>query len=1310
MIRFLQRHKGARGSVTILMLIIMLPMLVFSFTIVDVCKIFMAQDVTAEASQLALNAGMTSYDKVLKDMYGILATSKTEDELSEKMSKYYAATLAAHGLKDSEESEKIVLQLLNSIDGVNKEAFKKDSSYLRVDPEKLDGKYVAVNAFDSSAASNPAVLERQIIEYMKYRGPVNMASGMLDKLNALKDLPNQAEATTKRIEFEQDLSSINNNAIDAYTLFQLYYYNNKRAEGAFSDFSIVHQNEKEDLIGAYLYSGGSVNAGSLFQNDELKKIECRLKSASLAVMFYAPFYDSLRSGKKIERNNLGDTSFSSVSSLTDTMKNMMDKLDAYQYPQSLEFEDILDGIENGKEYADAFCNFNAASWTEPSDTDTENALKAISGVWLFSKLYRGGKGGDTTNDIADAVKKFMESYKALKTKLENNNDENEVNAINTAMTYTVGDMDAEELYKALDSAMDSMELYIPQISAEANTAFTEAANKLADMGDFANKQLGIIDKLSDKLLPEIVKEFNNAKQDAEDYQDSINDVEADNQKNNFQQTFDREASNVKDIDLNRSDEIINELKSHRPYYAKLKEAAESFKFLTEFTNQPPDHQTILDPQGKKRFGTVEEYATKGVLHEISNLGYYLELPGYTHKGESLGLSSWKNHNDKPVIADNSLYKEIVKLSQPQLESEKKPAAKEQIMSNTSTPGTDAGGGNNMPVKVESVQESSGDDKEAFKKMAEAQTFSEYMVGNPECTAVNSQGATTPDEKMKVSGTCKTDPNDDNATAKNALDMIGAVSELMTAISSILEKGRDTILVTEYLTNNFSCHTTSMDGTGKRKNDAEMLSGMLFYEKDKDGKITKNVGYGTELEYILYGLDSEIANKAAAGGTIFAIRFVLNLIYSFTDAEIRNSTHSIALLAAGAFPFAVPIVQTVLHIGLSLAESAIDLTRLMQGAAVPLFKTKTTWECKLSNIVRTVVGEVAKAAANAAIDAAATELTGVITDMGNGVTGWTQESLDKVDNYVTSQLDDMKSMVKNAVLSPIREVVQECTLNIGTLGNMEAEKGKEFVVNEIKTMLDDALKKVIETYSSQSIQGDEENKLYSAILSVANNINTTQVAGIIVDNLTEFATAATGMNFDVDNSDTDVIQGEIDKLEKLLDEKLSVVTTAIDNTVDKYKDKLTELTTKYVNTAVDSINNGIESTADELKTKLNDSIASFVTGHKDSAITTGNGKATSLEHLLDMTYQDYMYVFVVIGYLGNRDAMLQRAAKLMQANCIARGGASDDYTLNTARTFFEIKTAASTSTVFYGAVFKDGELDMSGARKKYEFTHMAYMGY
>lgn len=1314
MLKFMNRHRGVRGSVTILMLIIMLPMLVFSFTLVDVCKIFMAKDVAADAAQLALNAGMTSYDKVLKDMYGILATSKTEDELAEKMSKYYAATLAANGLKDTKTDFKsLVTDLLGSIDNVDENAFKEDSSYLSVSPEKMSGsdKYVSVDAFDSSAASNPAVLERQILEYMKYRGPVSMTAGILEKLNVLKDLPNQAKVTTTRMEFEQELGDINNNAIDAYTLFQIYFYNNGRAETGSSELSIVYESEKTNLIKKYKYSGSALRAGGMLNaSSELKKIECELKSASVAVMIYAPFYERMRSTSKMELISLSSSSAGSTSTLVSNLNSAHTALDSVRFPGGLTLDEATSALDRGKNYADKVCQFGASSWSTVSETDSSNSFKLMCAVWGFSKLFRGGKGGDTTNDPSSAVKEFLEAFKKAEAKADAESTSNEDKAsLNAALNG------CRQTYDDIVDALEDMEELVPYLSGKANQMFSQAVSKMNEMNTFANNQIKIIDELTkdNGLIFTLVEQFAKAKADAEVYQSTINNVESENQKNSAQQTYDHEAKDIEELSMDDANKLAAELKRQRAYYVKLREALLDMKVLSEYGNESAKKAVkeksdgTLSWQSKFEHG---DYCTSVLLNQATTNSqtwfYRFSLPGYSHRGESLGLGKWTENNNK-TITENTIYQQLVKLSEPKEGKKKDDSLKKQVMENSSVSETKKDG-ETLPVDVKSVDEenssSSEEDKKAFEAMASAEKFSDYIAKSAEATAVIHQTASLPDDKMKVSASCSTSGKDKDVS-NDAINMVNAVSTLMEKLGEVLEDGRDALLVTEYLTGNFSCHTTSMDGKGNRKNDELMLSGLPFYS-ESDGKVIKNVGYGTELEYILYGCDTEFANKAAAGGTIFAIRFVLNLIYSFTDAEIRNFTFSIASAAAGWFPFAVPIVQTVLHIGLSLAESAIDLTELMNGAAVPLYKSATTWRCKGTNIVRGAVAAVVETVADAVIDEAADALCDAIAEVGGDLQKMTSEQKKKLDAYVAAQKENIQKQMKTTVFAPIREVIQECMLNSEELKSKGAAKAKE----EIAEMLNTALDTLESSLRAQVGTGEEEDIVNQAMIEIVVTLKgkTGSISVTIFNKLDDFISVSAGTSAKTFNaSDFGALA---DKLEAEFNDVLNTINKKYNEISSEVEKKINE----GINELAEEMKKGVKRSADEIKQQLNASVSASVTGHKNTDIISAKGKTTSgMEHLLDMTYKDYMYVFTLIGFVANRDAMLERAALLMQANCKVRGAeanSGDTYTLNEARTFFSATAAASTSTVFYGAVFKDGKLDMSAARKKYEFTYCTYMGY
>ena len=237
------KRKTQEGAVTLFLLVIMVPMLTFSFLALDICKIYLAKNVAVEATDLSLNAGLTSYDKVLKDMYGLMATSESAEELTEKMTEYYVATLTSSGLS-ADDTKGTIQSFFSSLFSTDlSEALGDNDSFLKLFASSPDGNAVSAAPIAVSAVSNPEVMHRQIVEYMKYRGPVYLTAGVLDKINVFKDLDNQTAATSSKLEFEQTLSNLNNEAIRAYCLFQLYFYNNAVLETGSSFLDIPYPNE-----------------------------------------------------------------------------------------------------------------------------------------------------------------------------------------------------------------------------------------------------------------------------------------------------------------------------------------------------------------------------------------------------------------------------------------------------------------------------------------------------------------------------------------------------------------------------------------------------------------------------------------------------------------------------------------------------------------------------------------------------------------------------------------------------------------------------------------------------------------------------------------------------------------------------------------------------------------------------------------------------------------------------------------------------------------------------------------------------------
>ena len=216
--------KRSRGSATIMLCILMLPMILFSSLVVDVSRIMYAKSIIGGAGDLVLNAQMSEFDRVLKDMYGIFAASSNEEELKEALRSYYDQTIRGILPELSGQDDEIG-KVVNELLGL---AFDRESAgsidfsnIINLALEDGAGGFT-ITGVAGSAIANPAVLKRQIIDAMKYRGPVSVASSLLTKLHALKDSRAQNKVVEKKLEYAKSLDELSQACIKAAEDIALY--------------------------------------------------------------------------------------------------------------------------------------------------------------------------------------------------------------------------------------------------------------------------------------------------------------------------------------------------------------------------------------------------------------------------------------------------------------------------------------------------------------------------------------------------------------------------------------------------------------------------------------------------------------------------------------------------------------------------------------------------------------------------------------------------------------------------------------------------------------------------------------------------------------------------------------------------------------------------------------------------------------------------------------------------------------------------------------------------------------------------------
>lgn len=201
--------KGLRGSISIFLVLIMVAMFVLAGLTVDGARLSVAKNAASGAGDLAMNAALSEYDTLLKDMYGLFAMSGTTEELENNVLRYFSNTINNTGVLEG--SDSYTRSFINSIAGLFSTEELSFDNIVDTRVESFDLVGVA-----GSALANPTVLERQIIDYMKYRGPVNMASGLLTKIGCIGETSKQTKALEAKINYEKKLDTVQEACEAAY--------------------------------------------------------------------------------------------------------------------------------------------------------------------------------------------------------------------------------------------------------------------------------------------------------------------------------------------------------------------------------------------------------------------------------------------------------------------------------------------------------------------------------------------------------------------------------------------------------------------------------------------------------------------------------------------------------------------------------------------------------------------------------------------------------------------------------------------------------------------------------------------------------------------------------------------------------------------------------------------------------------------------------------------------------------------------------------------------------------------------------------
>lgn len=163
------RGRGPRGSVTVVLAMVLVPIMVVTGLFVDGSRGVLARSVVRSAQQVAINDVLANHDEMLRKTFGLLAVIDSEN-----------LDVAAQQILESSASA----------DGGG------DILRLQFSSEQFGNVEVVANA----NLAEPQVLTNQIVEYMKYRAPVEFMTSLAESINWLINLQTKIELVKKRVE------------------------------------------------------------------------------------------------------------------------------------------------------------------------------------------------------------------------------------------------------------------------------------------------------------------------------------------------------------------------------------------------------------------------------------------------------------------------------------------------------------------------------------------------------------------------------------------------------------------------------------------------------------------------------------------------------------------------------------------------------------------------------------------------------------------------------------------------------------------------------------------------------------------------------------------------------------------------------------------------------------------------------------------------------------------------------------------------------------------------------------------------------
>lgn len=951
----MRKKRGTRGAVSVFLAIILVPCIVVSSLFVDVSRVQLSKAMTESSADLAMNALLTNYDADLKEWYGMIASCQNIQEFYEASANFFIRTLKSQGLSDSE-----VALLSDYYSYVTGDDTIHD--LLAVEPQSAASGMI--KEVDGANLSNAKLIKDQVVEFMKYRAPIEISVNLVERIKKIDPTIEDAvqgkankELTDDKQAFYESEGALIDAAFESYKAINKYWekvkdgaLTNDILSGTYTKLDGYKTAYKDVLNYCVIYESGTGDLTTQYTrpNCKVDKYNDQYSNPS------RNFSEVYSQKKKVDGVETYYIDLTDVKKLVDDLSSKIEAFNTaktnYANAASSALQDLpVNNTESGKTNTTRWWlkMYNAiyksgTNHHNKVQTAGENMLRAYSRVLAIDKCELRGtvpKGWSSLDDwyekygVEDLVKKAENTQaRYLKTGVSDDSD-SYLKAVRNFESASSSSKSAKSSYRVtVDGKKYTPEGALKQIS----TSLTNIRKQMKEISDLLN--VAINGKGDTPALTDLETY-------ADNYDKTLGEWET-SSKNTFYQgkLTNMAEGDQKEITELKAEEKIVDIK--KTDVTKLKNR------LTNIKKQLDDVISAIDSMkwGGKAIKDITALSTFK-----SKAGIKTADIGMKNSAISTYVTNQFNAKFAPKTmpkfqhANDSAYNPIINPTSKEVDT---PYLWQYLYTKY----------DGVADQVETAKKEKGEasDKGTAKATEAKEKTKRYTYSGKNV-------------KWEYSGGGVFELTD---LTDNLIKFIQAIIDGESALVGV----RDNLYVTTYIMEMFSHAAYEKQGlydlldADKQKTltlnnysntyktvagtDAEDKKGTWastdpvdHYNKTLTNKqitTTSNIAYCAEIEYILCGGNGKTNEQTvkATFNNIYAIRYPLNLVSAFqhfwgfgtnTGKMLNTMANLVSGLTSGIIPAAV--IKVVILPMLTIFETANDMDRLQAGFPVELYKTK-----------------------------------------------------------------------------------------------------------------------------------------------------------------------------------------------------------------------------------------------------------------------------------------------------------------------------------------------------------------------------------